>query len=101
VRGEEPPEREERLARKRSPHEWQELIEFGRRQHRDLLRSQEELRRGAAMLSDHFAAFRDQISRVILPGLQNDIDEVRRQIRRGELFAEVSARNTKKSRQSR
>jgi hypothetical protein len=94
-------ERDERLARKRSPQEWQDLIEFGRRQHRDLLRSQAELRRGAAMLSDNFAAFRDQINRVILPGLEKDIDEVRRQIRRGELFAEFSARNAKKSRQTR
>ena len=97
----EPQEREERLARKRSPHEWQELIEYGRKQHRDLLRSQEELRRGAAMLSDNFAAYRDRIHRVVLPRLQEDIDEVRRQIRRGELFAEFSAKNTKKSRQTR
>lgn len=101
MRGDEVQEREERLARKRSPHEWQELIEFGRRQHRDLLRSQEELRRGAAMLSDNYAAFRDQINRVILPGLQKDIDELRRQIRRGELFAEFSAKDAKKSRQTR
>lgn len=98
---EEAREREEKDATRKGSQEWLDLAELGRRYHRNLAHHQEELRRGAAMLSDDFAEFRDRINRVILPGIQSDLEESRRLIRKAELFAEYSGRRAAKSRQTR
>jgi hypothetical protein len=101
VRGEEAQEKDEKDARRRSPKEWLELAEFGRKHHRRLATQQEELRRAAAMLSDEHAEFRSRVNRVILPGIQSDLEESRRLIRKAELYAEYSGRAAAKSQQTR
>jgi hypothetical protein len=101
MKAEDPAERDARDARRKTPKEWRDLAELGRHYHRRLAQQQEELRRSAAMLSDEQADFRDRINRVILPGIQNDLEESRRLIRKAELLAEYSDRRGSKRRQTR
>ena len=101
MRTEDQPDRDEKDARRKSPQEWLELAALGRRHWRRLAQQQEQLRKAVLLIGDEYADYRDRINRVVLPGIQDDLDEAKRQIRKAELFAEYSGRGSKKSRQTR
>jgi hypothetical protein len=94
-------ERDEAQSRQRTPQEWLDLAELGRHYRRRLGHLQEELRSAAAQLPDEYAEHRARINHVVLPGIQADIDDGKRLIRKAELFAEYSGRRRPEARETR
>jgi hypothetical protein len=85
-------EKELQEAKRLTPQEWSEMARLGHRQRRLLEDAHSQLQRQVAQIGDEYAEFRDRIRNVFLPGLKDDVDEVRRLTRKAELYAEYSAK---------
>jgi hypothetical protein len=94
-------EKERQEAKRLTPQEWSEMARLGHRQRRQLEDAHSQLQRQVAQIGDEYAEFRDRIKNVLLPGLRDDVDEVRRLTRKAELYAEYSAATSEDHRQNR
>lgn len=74
--------------------QWRELVGFMQPMRRRLQELHEQLRPVADSLGDDQAELREEIRSTVLPGIGEDIDELKYNLRKAQLIAEFSARRS-------